>query len=79
MIYPKIGSIQVTKSGRSIVYVEPHEGECSKCFTGINLMNSDESVLWLIDNFEYENLFKRPLIRKFMNFRKQEALASIKE
>lgn len=75
MLYPKIGSIQVAKNGTSIVYVWPNEyGTSERSFCGASLLNSDISCCWDKRQFEYNNLYKKPLIKKFMELRKQAAL-----
>jgi hypothetical protein len=73
--YPAIGSILVSKSGSTLVYVWPNESDKPACFTGVSLLSGDVSSLWLIGNFERCNLFKRELVAKYRIARRLEVSA----
>lgn len=73
MKYPEVGSIQVSKDGLAIVYVWPLEyGDDDKdCFNGVELITGEVSGLWERNHFEYNNIFKKSLIKKYKKLRKQ--------
>jgi hypothetical protein len=68
--YPQLGTIQVAKNGSCIVHVWPNESN-GECFSGVELLTSDVSCRWLRSAFETDNIFKRPLLRQYMQARRK--------